>query len=370
MNNSIRVPLVDLRAQYKALAGEIEPVIRSVLQEGQFILGEGVRAFETEFAIFCGAKYAIGTASGTAALHLALLACGVGPGDEVITTPFTFIATCEAISYTGAQPVFVDITDRSYTLDPNSIERAITSRTKAILPVHLYGHPADLDAILSIAKRKNLAVIEDAAQAHAATYHAQHVGTLGNVGCFSFYPGKNLGACGDGGIVITNDEKKAEAIRMLRDHGRLSKYEHLQVGYCYRLDAIQAAILQTKMKHLDEWTQQRRRHAEMYKKMLANCPAVVLPEEEPFAQPVYHLFVIRTRERPRLLERLRGCGIGVGIHYPIPIHLQPAYRHLGYSPGDFPVAERCAAEVLSLPMYPELQPEQIQAVVSVVSDSF
>lgn len=355
------IPLVDLRAQYRIIKPEIDAAIERVLANTRFILGKEVQDFEEAFAVYCGARYAIGVASGTAALHLALLACGIGQGDEVITSPFTFIATAEAICHAGARPVFVDIDPVSYNLDPSRIEEAITPRTKAILPVHLYGQPADMDPLLAIARRYDLKVIEDAAQAHGAEYKGQRVGTLGGAACFSFYPGKNLGAYGDGGMVVTNDPQIAERVRMLRDHGRLSKYEHLIVGYGERLDALQAAILGVKLRHLDDWNERRRRIAAQYRELLADGN-IQVPQESKDVRHVYHLFVVRVRDRDATLARLKEAGIGVGVHYPIPLHLQPAFAWLGYREGDFPNAEQAAREVLSLPIYPEMTVEQMDQV--------
>jgi dTDP-4-amino-4,6-dideoxygalactose transaminase len=359
------IPLVDLKAQYAAIKSEIDAAIQRVLSRTNFILGEEVASFEKEFAAFCQADYCVGVGSGTAALHLALLACGVGPGDEVITTPHTFIATTEAISQAGARPVFVDIGPNGYNLDPTRVEAAITPKTKAILPVHLYGQPADMQSILAIAQQHKLKVIEDAAQAHGAEYRSRRVGTWGDVACFSFYPGKNLGAFGDGGAVVTNDVETADKVRLLRNHGRREKYEHLVEGYGERLDAIQAAILRAKLPHLDKWNQRRRDHAKHYCQLLLGLP-IILPSELSDTRPVYHLFVVRTSRRDEIQRHLKTRGIEAGIHYPIPLHLQPAYRRLGHREGDFPHTEQVAREVLSLPMYPELSNEQITQVVKAI----
>ncbi len=359
------IPLVDLKAQYQSIKDDLDAAIRRVIENTSFILGEEVSSFEEEFAVFCDAEYTVGTSSGTSALHLALLACGVGPGDEVITTPHTFIATAEPIIHAGATPVLVDIDLDSYNLDPARIEPAITERTKAILPVHLYGRPADMDPILVIAERHNLKVIEDAAQAHGAEYKGQRVGAIGDVGCFSFYPGKNLGAYGDGGIVVTSNREIAERVRILRNHGRQAKYEHELVGYGYRLDALQAAILKVKLARLEEWNRQRRQNAEIYRELLDGLN-LVLPTEPQTIKSVYHLFVVRTSQRDQLREYLASQGIHVGIHYPLPLHLQPALAHLGYDNGDFPNAEKTAEEVLSLPMYPELSQSQLEQVAQAI----
>lgn len=362
------IPLVDLKAQYAAVQPEIDAAIRRVVSKADFILGEEVDSFEKEFAAFCQAKYCVGVASGTAALHLALRACGIGPEDEVITTPHTFIATAEAISQTGARPVFVDIEPDGYNLDPAQIEAALTPRTKAILPVHLYGQPANMKPILEIARRHGLRVIEDAAQAHGAEHCGRPVGTWSDVACFSFYPAKNLGAYGDGGAVTTNDPKIADTVRLLRNHGRSEKYEHLVQGYGERLDALQAAILRAKLPHLADWNARRRHHAQYYRQLLRGL-SEVLPQEQVDTTPVYHLFVIRTSDRDRLQAHLKAQGIQTGIHYPIPLHLQPAYQHLGYGEGVFPLTEEAARRVLSLPMYPELSDEQIGRIVAAVAQA-
>ncbi len=361
------IPLVDLNIQYCHIKPEIDAAIERVISQGNFILGGEVRTFEAEFADFCQARYAIGISSCTAALQLALRACGVGHGDEVITTPLTFIATTEAISHVGAQPVFVDIDSTTYNLDPHQIEAAITERTRAIVPVHLYGQPAEMDLILEIARRNNLFVIEDAAQAHGAEYKGRRVGTLGNVGCFSFYPGKNLGAYGDGGMVVTNDPDIADQVRLLRNHGRRDKYEHLIEGYSYRLDALQAAILSVKLRHLEHWTDCRRRHAHLYNSLLRDT-SVATPTEAATVRHVYHLYVVNNVEhRADVQQQLKAKGIASGVHYPIPLHLQPAYRRLGHQPGDFPNAEAASQYILSLPMYPELMDGQIDLVVQELS---
>jgi dTDP-4-amino-4,6-dideoxygalactose transaminase len=363
------IPLVDLKAQYQAIKPEIDAAIARVIGHSGFILGEEVRRFEADFAAFCDlpATAAVGVDSGTAALHLALLACGIGAGDEVIVPSHTFIATASNISHLGARPVFVDIDLDTYNVDPAKIEAAITPRTRAIIPVHLYGQPADMAPILDIARRHGLRVIEDAAQAHGATYRGQKVGGLGDVGIFSFYPGKNLGAYGDAGMLVSRDPQIADTARLLRDHGRRDKYEHLIEGYNYRLDALQAAILGAKLPHLAAWNEQRRRHAAAYNDALADLE-LVRPIEALDRTHVYHLYVVRVEHRDELLQHLRAKGIGAGVHYPIPLHLQPAYRHLGYRSGDLPATERAANEVLSLPMYPELTPAQIEEVAEAIRD--
>jgi dTDP-4-amino-4,6-dideoxygalactose transaminase len=362
------IPLVDLKAQYARLKPEIDAAIARVLESSAFILGREVDEFEQAFAAYCGAQHAIGVASGTAALHLALLACGVERGHEVITTPHTFIATAEAIAQAGARPVFVDIDPTTYNLDPSLVEAAISPRTRAVVPVHLYGRPADMDGLLAVARRRGLRVIEDAAQAHGARYKGRRVGTLGDAGCFSFYPGKNLGAYGDGGMVTTDDPEIAHRIRMLRDHGRTDKYTHQVWGYGERLDALQAAVLGVKLRHLDAWNDARRRAATHYRILLEGCP-VVLPADPSDGESVYHLFVIRARDRDRVLGELKAGGIGAGIHYPTPLHLQPACAHLGYRAGTFPHAEAAANEVVSLPLYPEMSPGQHERVAAIVRDA-
>jgi dTDP-4-amino-4,6-dideoxygalactose transaminase len=362
------IPFVDLKAQYRTIKPEIRQAIDEVLESQHFVLGPQVKAFEHEFAAYTSSQYAIGVNTGTSALHLALLAAGVGPGDEVITVPFTFVASVASIVYTGARPVLVDIDPLSYTIDPARIEAAITPRTKAILPVHLYGRPADMDPILAIAHRHGLLVIEDAAQAHGAEYRGRRAGSLGDLGCFSFYPGKNLGAYGEGGAVTTNNPEFARAVRMLRDWGAETKYNHILKGYNFRLEEIQAAVLRVKLRHVQAWTTARRAHARRYSALLAGTP-VVTPREMDDARHVYHIYAIRSNDRAGLQQSLTAAGVQTGIHYPIPVHLLPAHADLGYAPGDFPHSERAAAEVLSLPMYAELAAEQLQAVADALRDT-
>ena len=357
------IPLVDLKAQYAAIQPEVDAAIHRVLREASFVLGREVEEFEHAFATYCGVRHAVGVASGTAALHLALRACGVGSGDEVITTPHTFIATAEAISHCGARPVFVDIDPATYNLDAARVEVAITPRTRAILPVHLYGHPAPMERLRAIAQRYGLPLVEDAAQAHGAAYDGRRVGAWGDAACFSFYPGKNLGAYGDGGMVVTGDAEIAARVRLLRDHGRRAKYAHEVIGYGERLDALQAAVLGVKLHYLDAWNASRRRAAARYRKLLADLD-VVLPPDGTRAHSVYHLFVVRAARRDELLRRLHGAGVGAGVHYPQPLHLQPAYAHLGAGAGCFPHAECAAREVLSLPLYPEITDDQLAAVAT------
>jgi dTDP-4-amino-4,6-dideoxygalactose transaminase len=361
------IPLVDLKAQYLSIKDEIDAGIQRVVDSTGFILGPDVRAFEEEFARFCGVQHAVGVDSGTAALHLAFLACDIGPGDEVITTPHTFAATIGMLGRVGARPVFVDIDPRTYNIDPTRIEAAITGRTRAIMPVHLYGQPAEMDPILEMADRHGLKVIEDAAQAHGAEYKGRRAGSMGHVAIFSFYPGKNLGAYGDAGAVVTDDGEIAEKVRMLRDHGRREKYEHLLQGFNYRIDTLQAAILRAKLTHVEEWNKARRRHVVTYRELLSDLD-LVLPYEPEHVRAVYHLFVVRLQERDALREHLKDWGISTGIHYPIPLHLQPAYRHLSYKEGDFPITEECARQVLSLPMYPELTRAQMEEVARAIKE--
>jgi dTDP-4-amino-4,6-dideoxygalactose transaminase len=356
-----QIPFVDLTAQYRTIAAEINETTSRVIQEADFILGREVRLFEEEFAAFCEARYAVGLDSGTSALELALRAYDIGPGDEVITAANSFIASALAISHAGATPVLVDVDPFTYTIDVTGIERAITSRTKAILPVHLYGHPAHMDPIRQLAEQRGLIVIEDACQAHGARYKGRRAGSLGHAAAFSFYPGKNLGAYGDGGMVVTNDADIAKRLEMLRNYGQKEKYHHLSQGFNRRLDTLQAAVLRVKLKYLEKWNAARRWQAELYHRLLAGTE-IVLPSEAVGAQSVWHLYVIRSEHRDALKEHLASRGIAAGIHYPVPIHLQPAYKNLGYKRGDFPVTEQYAQRILSLPMYAELTPELIDCV--------
>ena len=357
----MNVPFMDLKLQYAALKDEILPAVAKVLESAQFVLGSEVAAFEQEFATFCSAEYGVAVNTGTSALHLALLAAGVGPGDEVITVPCTFVATVAAIRYTGATPVFVDVDPTTYTMDVSKIEAAITSRTKVVLPVHLYGNPADMDPIVAIAHRHNLLVVEDAAQAHAAEYRGRRCGSIGDMGCFSFYPGKNLGAYGEGGLVTTNNADFAKTIRMLRDWGAEKKYEHVLKGFNYRMEGIQGAILRVKLKYLEQWTESRRAHAAAYARVLSQS-GLTLPTEQRGNRHVYHVYAVLTNRRREMIESLNAQNVQTGIHYPFPIHLLPAHADLGYSAGDFPVSEQVAAQELSLPMYPEMTDAHIEAV--------
>ena len=361
----MQIPFVDLKRQYFSIKDEIMTAVGRVFASGEFGLGVEVSAFEEEFGAFCGVPYCIGVNSGTSALHLALLAAGVGPGDEVITTPWTFVATVAAIEYTGATPVLVDIEPGTYTIDPSRIESAITPRTRIILPVHLYGHPADMDPIVDLANRKGLMVIEDAAQAHGAEYRGRRCGSIGDLGCFSFYPGKNLGAYGEGGLVTTKHADFARRIRMLRDWGAEKKYQHEIKGYNFRMEAVQAAILRVKLRHLEDWTANRRARAALYGGFLSAAP-VVLPLEKPGNRHVYHIYAIRTGHRVELIQLLQAAGIRTGIHYPYPVHLLPAYANLGYRAGDFPNSEAAAKQELSLPMFPELTDIEIDSVARIV----
>jgi len=365
----IEVPFLDLKAQHAPLRDQFDRAIAKVIDSGAFAGGPFVATFEDEFAAFCACEHAIALGSGTEAIWLALLALGVGPGDEVITVPSTFMATAEAISYCGATPVFVDIDERTYTMDPGEIQSAITDKTKAIIPVHLFGQAADMDPILEIARAHNLFVIEDAAQAHGAEYKKRKAGTLGDAGCFSFYPGKNLGAFGEAGAVVTNDFKLQEKIRILRDHGQVRKYYHTMIGWNCRMDGIQAAVLSVKLQHLKRGNDLRRAHALRYKEALSKVEELVIPVEATYAQHVYHVYAIRVKERAEFIQSLTNKGIGCGVHYPVPIHLQEAYRALGYKKGSFPIAESTAEEFVSLPMFPELTEAQLQRVVEAVKDS-
>jgi dTDP-4-amino-4,6-dideoxygalactose transaminase len=355
------IPFADLVTQHARLRAELEPAISDVLGRGEFVLGRRVAEFEEAFASYCGAQHGVGVNSGTSALHLALLAAGVGPQHEVITTAFSFVATAAAIGYTGARPVLVDVAQDSLTIDPDRIESAITPRTRAIVPVHLYGHPADMDPILEIARRHGLAVIEDAAQAHGAEYKGRRVGSLGDAGCFSFYPSKNLGACGDAGMVVTSHPDCARALRLLRDWGQAGPYRHVARGFNYRMASIQGAVLAVKLRHLDEWTRARRRNAARYAAAISD-PGVEAPRVRPWARHVYHIYAVRTRQRAAVQVAFHRHGIETRVHYPTPIHLTDAWRDLGYRAGDFPTAERAATEVLSIPVHPELTEAQVDTV--------
>ncbi len=355
------IPLLDLRAEYHELKSEIDAAVGRVLESGQFILGKEVAAFEEEFASYCDVEHAIGVNSGTSALHLALLAAGIGAGDEVITVPFTFCATAAAIGYVGATPVYVDIDSRTFNMDVTRLEAAITERTRAILVVHLYGQPADLDPILEIAGRHKLVVIEDVAQAHASEYKGRRTGGIGDIGCFSFYPTKNLGAAGEGGMVTTNNPEYARTIAMLRNWGEEHRYYPTLKGYNYRLPAMQAAILRVKLRRLEHWTDARRSLAAQYDRLLDD-PRVVRPQVLSGVRHVYCLYTIQINDRGRLQRHLQDAGIQTAVHYPLPIHLMPAYADTRYKAGDFPVAEACAERVLSVPIYPQMTQYQVERV--------
>jgi len=364
---SKRVPFVDLWSQIEPFSNEIFEIIENIIQRSAFVLGEELSSFETAFANYCEAKYAVGVDSGTSALELILRAYDIGEGDEVITAGNTFIATAFAISYSGATPVLVDINPNTQTIDPMDLYKKITEHTKAIIPVHLFGHPADMNTILDIAAKHNLIVIEDASQAHGARYRGMRVGGIGNAAAFSFYPSKNLGAFGEGGMVVTNDAQLNDIVRILRDQGQNRKYHHELKGYNHRLDNLQAAILGRKLQYLDTWNAARRRNAARYNQMLSSS-GVIIPYSAPNVEPVYHLYVILVNHRDELREYLAERGIATGIHYPIPIHLQPAYRDLGYQKGDLPITEQYAERILSLPMYPDMSAETIEFVASVINE--
>jgi dTDP-4-amino-4,6-dideoxygalactose transaminase len=359
-----KVPFLDLPAQYAPIREEVEAAVRDILDSASFILGPGVSRFEEGFAAYTGRKHCIGLNSGTSALHLALLAAGVGPGDEVVTTPHTWISTSWAVSYCGARPVFADVDPRTGNLDPAAAEEAITPRTKALLPVDLYGNLADLTAFEEIARRRNVILIDDGAQAHGARLAGRPAGSFGTLACFSFYPGKNLGAAGEAGAVVTDDPVLADRIRRLRDHAQAGRHHHTEIGFNYRMEGIQGAILTVKLRYLDAWNRGRCAAAARYGEMLAGIPGVVLPEPTKDSDPIWHLYVVRVSDRDGVAARLAEAGIGTGVHYPMPIHLQPAYAHLGYAKGAFPSAEAFAAECLSLPMFAEITAGQQEAVAA------
>ena len=356
------VPMADLKAQYETIREEVNRAVLDVMAGGSYVLGPSVEGFEDAFAESVGARHCVGVNSGTSALHLALICAGVGAGDEVITVPLTFIATVWGISYIGAKPVFVDVDPATCTIDAAQVESRITKRTRAIVPVHLYGQPADMGPLLEVARRHDIPVIEDAAQAHGATYEGKPAGTVGSCGCFSFYPGKNLGAYGEAGAVVANSDADDALLRSLRDHAQRQRFHHDQLGFNYRMDAIQAAVLAVKLKHLRKWNEARRRLAERYLQLLAGLP-LQLPVEAPGRVHAWHLFVVRHPERTRIRKELLELGVETGLHYPIPVHLQKAYAHLGGRSGDSPVAERIASECLSLPLFAEMTFEQQDAVV-------
>lgn len=361
------VPFVDLRAQYAGIESDVRAAIDGVLERGDFILGEGVRRFEAQFAAYCDTAHAIGIDSGTSALELAIRAYEIGPGDEVITAANTFIATALSITHAGATPILVDVDPETYTIDPELIEAAITERTRAIMPVHLYGHPADMGRIMEIARKHDLVVIEDASQAHGARYDGQRVGSLAHAAAFSLYPAKNLGAYGDAGIVVTDDHTIAERIALLRNYGSNEKYKHDSIGFNRRLDTMQAEVLSVKLRHLDGWNAARQDHARRYGKLLASVDGDLrAPIVSPWAESVFHVYVIQVAERDRLRSKLAERGISTVIHYPVPIHLQVAYADLGYSQGTFPVTEAAADRIVSLPMYAELTKQDLEFVADAV----
>jgi dTDP-4-amino-4,6-dideoxygalactose transaminase len=357
------IPFLDLKAQYRQIKPEVDAAVARAIESTQFVLGPEVAAFEKRFAAYCNASHCSAVNSGTSALHLALLAAGVGPGDEVITVSMTFVATTAAVLYSGAKPVFVDVHPVTWTMNPALIEAAITPRTKAILPVHLHGLMADMDPIMEIAQRRGLIVIEDAAQAHGAEYKGRRAGSIGDFGCFSFYPGKNLGAYGEGGAVVTSQPELARKVSLLRDWGQETKYNHVVAGYNYRMDGIQGAVLNVKMNYIEPWTEARRSVAAQYDRLLAKLP-FARPRPPAHSRHVYHVYALGLPRRDEVLSALQEAGIGVGIHYPVPVHLQKAYANLGYRAGDFPITERLANQFLSLPIYPELRPEQVEEVAA------
>jgi len=393
----MNIPLIDLKKQYKTIKKEINNAIKGVILKSDFILGKELELFEQEFASYCGTKYALGVDSGTGALELALRALGIKEGDEVIVPVFTFYATAATVLYVGAKPVFIDVEEDTGNIDVNKLEDSLKKfqipnskfQIKVIIPVHLFGQSCDMDKILEVAKKYNLKVIEDAAQAHGAEhkfkvqsfryggaasgmtkFKVQGVGSIGDIGCFSFYPAKNLGAYGDGGIITTNNPELAERIKLLRDYGRTEKYTHQIIGYNKRLDTLQAAILRVKLKRLNQWNQARRKNAEIYNKLLKNIDEVKLLKIKDFAEPVYHMYVVRVKKRDELRKYLAEKGIATGIHYPLPLHLQPAFEFLGYKKGDFPIAEKLADTVLSLPLFPELEKEEIEYIAKEIENFY
>ena len=356
------IPFLDLNAQYKEIKPQVDAAVARVIESAQFVLGPEVAAFEERFAAYCGVRHCVAVNSGTSALHLALLAAGVGPGDEVITVSMTFVATTAAILYCGAKPVFVDVDPDTWTMDPNLVKAAITPRTKAILPVHLHGLMADMDPIIEVADRAGLIVIEDAAQAHGSEYRGLRAGSIGDIGCFSFYPGKNLGAYGEAGAAVTNSSDLARQLALLRDWGQESKYNHVLPGYNFRMDGIQGAVLNVKMAYIESWTEARQAVASHYDRLLARAQ-FKRPAPPPHCRHVYHVYAVEVEHRDQVQKALSAAGIGTGIHYPVPVHLQKAYGELGYGRGEFLVTEAIANRFLSLPIYAELQPEQVANVV-------
>lgn len=369
----MKIPLVDLKANYLSIKDEIDSTISRVVENSIFIMGKEVEEFDKNFAKFVNANYSIGVGNGTLALHLALLTTGIKKGDEVILPVNTFIATSEAISYCGARPIFVDVEEDTYNINPDLIKKAITNKTKAIIPVHLYGNPCNVDKIMEIAQENSLKIIEDCAQAHGAEYKGKKIGNFGEVSTFSMFPAKILGAFGDAGAVVTNNDELAKKVRLLRNHGKSTKYEHLIEGYNYRIDALQAAILNVKLKHLDKWIEKRREVASLYNKLFSEnnlLKFVKIPNENKDGKHCYYMYVIRVKNREKLQAYLKENNIATGIHYPIPLHLQPAYKHLNYKKGDFLIAEKLADEILSLPMYPELTTEQVNYIADKIKDFY
>lgn len=366
----MQIPFLDLRRQNQAIRSELQAALDALVPDAAFILGPAVERFEQAFAQYIGRKYCVGLNNGTSALHMALVACNIGPGDEVITTPHTWISTSWAISYVGAKPVYVDIDPVTYNIDPNLVEKAITPRTKAILPVHLYGQACQIDALCDIADRHGLVLIEDAAQAHGALYAGRRVGSFGKVGCFSFYPGKNLGAFGEAGAIVTDDEQIAERVRRLRDHAQAGRHNHVELGFNTRMEGIQGAILEVKLRHLDRWNAKRRQHAQRYSELLKGLPGLQVPQALIAESHVWHLYVVLVSNVSRELfrQRLADRGIATAVHYPTPVPLQPAYKHLGYAPGAFPVAESVTRRCVSLPMFPELSDQELDHVAHAVSE--
>lgn len=369
----MKIPFLDLSGQYREIKKDIDQALIAVMRRSDFILGKDVTIFEKEFASYCQRRFAVGVNSGTDALFLGLLSLGIGKEDEVIVPAFTYIASALAVSFTQARPVFVDIDERTYNIDVNKIKKAITKRTRAIIPVHLYGQPADMQPMLDMAKTYKLKIVEDVAQAHGARYKIskdrwQITGTFGDVGCFSFYPTKNLGAFGDGGMIVTDNEQIYRRLLLLRDYGRKSRYEHISLGYNSRLDTLQAAILRIKLRHLERWNELRRKNAKLYTEKLEGIDSVITPKEVNYAKHIYHIYAIRVKNRDMVVKRLTEKGVGILIHYPIPIHLQKVYKNLGYKKGDFPMAEKVAQEIMSLPMYPHLKESHIDFVVKTLKD--
>ncbi len=370
ITQNINVPFLDIQAQNRSVWPEIQEALDGVISRAQFILGPAVERFENSFARYIGSKFCVGLNNGTSSLHMALQASDIGPGDEVITTPYTWISTSWAISYVGAKPVYVDVDPMTYNIDPLQVKKAITSHTKVILPVHLYGQACEMDALCRIAEEHNLLLLEDAAQAHGAVYKGRKVGSWGKIGSFSFYPGKNLGAFGEGGAIVTDDEQLAARIRRLRDHAQGGRHNHVELGHNTRMEGIQGAVLDVKLRHLDQWNAARARHAQRYHELLADVPGIQLPATSAPGAHVWHLFVVllKGQDRGILQKQLAERGIATGVHYPTPVSLQPAYAHLGHHPGDFPIAEDVMQRCLSLPMFPEMTEEQLQHVSEVLHE--